>query len=229
VSTLLSVKCCVADSLEAHSSAATFYARPTLSAVERADALNAPPRMNPHLQLMCGPLLRYDTVGSDGVWYGAAMVVTADAGSQYDPHPMLHLEWDPLRPVHVNANGYQRGRSISSLPSPMSPPGATGYPQPSPYPSESTVKPSDYPPSHAYQQTDVPGHEIWVYQGPSGSFTFWRFLIQVPLGPNEMGVRYRVNMGQEIEFFVPGQNQSMRWAAHSWCVVESTPVFSLLT
>ena len=30
---------------------------------------------NPMLQLMCGPLLRYDTV-ENGVWYGAAMVVS---------------------------------------------------------------------------------------------------------------------------------------------------------
>jgi len=28
-------------------------------------------------------------------------------------------------------------------------------------------------------------------------------------------VRYRINGGQEIEFFVPGAYQNMRWAAHS--------------
>ena len=175
--------------------------------------------MRPHLQLMCGPLLRYDTV-EQGNWYGAVMVVTADAGSQYDPHPMLHVEWDPLRPVHANPSGHHRGRSLSSIPSTMSSPGVHGYPQPTVYPQpafpfERPVT-SNVQPSHAFQQADIPGHEIWVYHGTSGSFTFWRFLIQIPLGPNEMGVRYRVNKGQEIEFFVPGRNQNMRWAAHSW-------------
>lgn len=192
-----------------------------MSAVERSEALNAPPPMRPHLQLMCGPLLRYDTV-EQGNWYGAVMVVTADAGSQYDPHPMLHVEWDPLRPVHANPNpsGHRRGRSASSVPSPMPPPGVPGFPQPAAYPRPAfpfeRPAQSKFQPSHAFQQTDIPGHEIWVYRGASGSFTFWRFLIQVPLGHNEMGVRYRVNMGQEIEFFVPGLNQNMRWATHSW-------------
>ncbi|KAG8733397.1 hypothetical protein FRC11_006588 [Ceratobasidium sp. 423] len=188
-----------------------------MSAVERADALGGPPRMDPHLQMMCGPLLRYDTVDDHGIWHGAAMVVTADAGSQYDPHPMLHLEWDPLRPVHINVNGHQRGRSLSTIPSPISAvsSSASGLPPPMPYPSEPAITSQKYPPSHAYQQTDIPGHEIWVYRGSTGSFTFWRFLIQIPLGPNEMGVRYRVNMGQELEFFVPGLNQNMRWAAYS--------------
>lgn len=34
-------------------------------------------RMNPHLQLMCGPLISYYTV-KDGIWQGAAMVVSLD-------------------------------------------------------------------------------------------------------------------------------------------------------
>lgn len=174
--------------------------------------------MNPHLQLMCGPLLRYDTVDSDGVWHGAAMVVTDDAGSQYDPHPMLHLEWDPLRPVQIGTISHQDGRSMSTLASPVVSPSTPSHPQPSPY-LETSVQSDAFPPSHAYQQTDVPGHEIWVYNSPEKTYTFWRFLIQIPLGPNEMGVRYRVNMGPEIEFFVPGENQNMRWAAHSWYVM----------
>ncbi len=32
--------------------------------------------MNPILQFMAGPLLRYDTVDEDGVWHGAAMIVS---------------------------------------------------------------------------------------------------------------------------------------------------------
>ncbi|KAL1409475.1 hypothetical protein Q8F55_003458 [Vanrija albida] len=49
--------------------------------------------MQPHLQLMCGPLLSYYTI-LDGVWYGAALVVTADNGSQFEPTPWLHLRFN---------------------------------------------------------------------------------------------------------------------------------------
>lgn len=47
------------------------------------------------------------------------------------------------------------------------------------------------------------------------TFTFWRFAISVPLGPTEMKVRYSINRGQQLEFYVPGSSQNMRWAAHS--------------
>lgn len=47
------------------------------------------------------------------------------------------------------------------------------------------------------------------------TFTFWRFAINVPLGPNEMKVHYSINSGQQLEFYVPGREQNMRWAAHS--------------
>ena len=45
-----------------------------LSAVERSQYLRAV-RMNPYLQLMVGPLLRYDTVDELGVWHGACLIV----------------------------------------------------------------------------------------------------------------------------------------------------------
>ena len=47
------------------------------------------------------------------------------------------------------------------------------------------------------------------------TFTFWRFLIHIPLAQHEMVVHYSVNNGQQLEFYVPGRNQNMRWAAHS--------------
>lgn len=47
------------------------------------------------------------------------------------------------------------------------------------------------------------------------TFTFWRFLINIPLGDHEMAVRYSVNAGQKLSFVVPGRDQNMRWAAHS--------------
>jgi len=40
-------------------------------------------------------------------------------------------------------------------------------------------------------------------------------MIQVPLGPHEMKVMYNINNGPPTEFWVPGLNQNMRWAAYS--------------
>lgn len=47
------------------------------------------------------------------------------------------------------------------------------------------------------------------------TFTFWRFMIHVPLGESQMRVSYSVNNGIEMDFFVPGRMQNMRWAAYS--------------
>jgi hypothetical protein len=48
-----------------------------LSPVERSQNLNIRKRtMQPYLQFMCGPLLRYDTVDEHGVWHGAALIVS---------------------------------------------------------------------------------------------------------------------------------------------------------
>ncbi|OCF33366.1 plasma membrane protein [Kwoniella heveanensis BCC8398] len=51
-------------------------------------------RMDPHLQLMCGPLLAYYTV-QDNIWQGAALVVVRDEGSILDPSPSLDLTFHP--------------------------------------------------------------------------------------------------------------------------------------
>lgn len=49
-----------------------------LSAAERAQAFRHRKRfMDPYLQFTCGPLLRYDSVDSHGVWHGAALIVSA--------------------------------------------------------------------------------------------------------------------------------------------------------
>ena len=61
----------------------------------------------------------------------------------------------------------------------------------------------------------VTGQEIWVYGGSGGTFTFWRFLIKVPLADREMSVTYNVNNGQRMCFHVPGRQQNMRMAIHS--------------
>ena len=48
-----------------------------LSPPERSKALNFRKTvMQPYLQFMCGPLLRYDTVDEHGVWHGAALIVS---------------------------------------------------------------------------------------------------------------------------------------------------------
>jgi hypothetical protein len=46
-----------------------------LSAVERTHRFKTA-RMNPHLQFMAGPLLRFDTIDEHGVWCGSAMIVS---------------------------------------------------------------------------------------------------------------------------------------------------------
>ena len=48
-----------------------------LNPVERSERLNLKRKlMDPYLQFMCGPLLRYDTIDEHGVWHGAALIVS---------------------------------------------------------------------------------------------------------------------------------------------------------
>ncbi|KAK7689123.1 hypothetical protein QCA50_007814 [Cerrena zonata] len=181
-----------------------------LSAVERSRNFTVA-RMNPHLQLMAGPLLRYDTVDQDGVWHGAALVVTADAGSVYEPYPTLTYTWDPnanAQPMHrrtfsKSTTGLKRGPSIDLGPHPADP-YSTAFPTQ-----------GDSLDSPAALSQDEQGQELWVYCGNGGTFTFWRFMIHVPLTSHEMRVTYMVNHGQHLHFFVPARNQNMRWAAFS--------------
>jgi hypothetical protein len=46
-----------------------------MSAVERSQAFRVV-SMEPHLQFMVGPLLRYDTIDERGVWNGFALIVS---------------------------------------------------------------------------------------------------------------------------------------------------------
>ncbi|KAF8232307.1 hypothetical protein L208DRAFT_1272706 [Tricholoma matsutake] len=178
-----------------------------MTAVERSQMLRVA-RLDPHLQFMVGPLLRYDTVDEHGVWHGAALIVTADSGSIYDPHPHLTYEWDPT--LRISSHTRPAKCSFDLGPHPADP--------------HSIVLPSSPSPASYYASNDngmtnlsqsVPGQELWVYGGQGGTFTFWRFLIQIPLGDHEMAVKYSINAGQQLEFVVPGRNQNMRWAVHS--------------
>jgi hypothetical protein len=88
------------------------------------------------------------------------------------------------------------------------------------------------------RREDSYGQDIWVYAGTGGyvcqypftfrltsflppvspffsTFTFWRFMIRIPLTDHEMEITYRINNGQVMNFYIPGRNQNMRWAAHS--------------
>ena len=54
-----------------------------------------------------------------------------------------------------------------------------------------------------------------VYLGAISTYTFWRFLIQIPLSDSEMKIQYTINYGISMHFFVPGRGQTMRLAAYS--------------
>jgi len=123
---------------------------------------------------MVGPLLRsvlsplsrakdsaihsYDTV-ERGVWYGAALIVTADSGSIYDPHPLLTYEWDPTQDISS-----RHPRSTTSLdlgPHPADPHSTI-------LPSTSTITSEPAPSWEKPCREIVPGHEIYVYPGQGG-------------------------------------------------------------
>ncbi|KAF5365719.1 hypothetical protein D9758_003279 [Tetrapyrgos nigripes] len=183
-----------------------------LSAVERSRALQVA-RMTPHLQFMVGPLLRYDTIDANGVWHGAALVVTADSGSSYDPSPCTLLEWDPEKrtPSNKRAKSIRRphAQSFDLGPHPADPHSTSVI-----IANQLNGRPSQ---SHSpsAQVQNIIGEELYVHAGNGGTFTFWRFPFHIPLGPNEMVITYSINKGQKMQFFVPGRSQNMRWAAHS--------------
>jgi hypothetical protein len=133
---------------------------------------------------------------------------------------MLTYKWDPDQTVIHRPPPAQNGSSFNLGAHPADP-HSTALPSPTT---------SGFPGPNIQQQ-QVPGLEIWVYDGNGvyvglvsllqclisyfRSYTFWRFAIQVPLGLTEMQITYSINQGQELEFYVPGRNQNMRWAAHS--------------
>ncbi|KAG1718505.1 hypothetical protein EDB19DRAFT_2031186, partial [Suillus lakei] len=59
-----------------------------MPAVERSRAQRLA-RMEPHLQFMVGPLLRYDTVDETGLWRGAALIVNPHATAMAGPSAQL--------------------------------------------------------------------------------------------------------------------------------------------
>ncbi|EKD05691.1 hypothetical protein A1Q2_00015 [Trichosporon asahii var. asahii CBS 8904] len=63
---------------------------PSVADIEGAGQAGGAGVMQPHIQFMCGPLLNYYSV-VNGVWHGAALVVTADKGSILNPPPYLTI------------------------------------------------------------------------------------------------------------------------------------------
>ncbi|TFK88792.1 hypothetical protein K466DRAFT_575189 [Polyporus arcularius HHB13444] len=190
----------------------TYSMFANMSAVERSKHLRVA-RMSPYLQFMAGPLLRYDTVDEHGVWRGAAMIVTADAGSVYEPLPVLTYHWDPnFTPNgklkrHVSSRTH--GQSFDLAPHPADPLSTVS-------PGSPTNGEQNGNGFHAnIEQRRIEGQELYVYYGTGGTFTFWRFMIEIPLISHEMKINYTINNGIELTFYVPGRDQNMRWAAYS--------------
>ena len=55
------------------------------------------------------------------------------------------------------------------------------------------------------------------------TYTFWRFLIRIPLAESEMEIQYSINDGLKMDFFVPGHRHTMRLAAYSVSKVDIAP------
>ncbi|KAI1788498.1 hypothetical protein LXA43DRAFT_894527 [Ganoderma leucocontextum] len=192
----------------------TYSMFANMNAVERSKHLRVA-RTTPYLQFMVGPLLRYDTVDEAGVWRGAAMIVTADAGSVYEPHPCLTYNWDPnYTPSGVNIKRQVSSRlhsqSFDLAPHPADPMSISAHTSPE---LENGAAHNGFRAN--IEQRQVDGQELYVYYGHGGTFTFWRFMIEIPLTDHEMKINYTINNGIELNFHVPGRNQNMRWAAYS--------------
>ncbi|KAH7889248.1 hypothetical protein F5I97DRAFT_1934198 [Phlebopus sp. FC_14] len=185
-----------------------------LPAAERARTQRIA-RMDPHLQFMVGPLLRYDTVDENGLWHGAALIVTADSGSVYEPQPILTYQWDPEEHARTPASPVKSHSSFDLGPHPADPhatatSGFTTIQEPG---SPDYI---DHKGKGKEDQTQrVVGQELYVYAGNGGTFTFWRFPIQIQLGKNEICIKYSINHGMQLSFYVPAFNQNMRWATYS--------------
>jgi hypothetical protein len=77
-----------------------------LSAVERSQALRVA-RMQPHLQFMVGPLLRYDIVDERGIWNGAALVVSKYETARYSCTILFLICWNSGRfRFNIRATSY---------------------------------------------------------------------------------------------------------------------------
>ena len=152
-------------------------------------------RMDPHLQLQCGPMLRYDTC-VNGIYHAFCMIVTADTGSDYSKTPNITYRYNRSSSPASLAGQFQQSMNLQSS-------------------SGDTRQANCGGASGQESVHRVEAQKIWVYHSLTGGNSFWRFKIEVEQGEAEMPVRYRVNNGREITFFVPGREQNFRWVGHS--------------
>jgi hypothetical protein len=162
----------------------------SLTAVQRSEALRQA-RMQPYLQFMVGPLLRYDTVDGNKVWHGAVLIVStchayvpssfpwfdvlsaADSGSIYDPPPTLSYKWetDPKQGDSMSKSfGSQSVTTFSLGPHPADP--YSTIP-----PTEDGLIPNDalhHNGVDTKSETAV-GQELWVYCSIGGYDTSLNF------------------------------------------------------
>jgi len=98
----------------------------------------------------------------------SSLCIAADAGSVYDPHPYLSLEWDPDQPHPTKQNEKHKRLMSSASIGPKGMELSNGLPSvladaPS-YFSEPNEKVSRSQ-SPGGNKEVIPGHEIWVYDG----------------------------------------------------------------
>ena len=146
-------------------------------------------RMDPHLQLQCGPMLRYDTC-MNGIYHAFCMIVTADTGSDYSKTPDITYRYTPSQSL---SGAFQQSVNLQDGNGQANGGGQSGQ--------------------EIVQR--IEGQKIWIYHSLTGGNSFWRFKIEIQQGELEMPVRYRINNGREITFFVPGREQNFRWVGHS--------------
>ena len=164
--------------------------------------------------------------------------IAADAGSTYEPSPAFTYFWDPDQPTSPKQHHVGNGHSIDLGPHPADP---LAQPFLGSEGGEHFQGPN-------VQKQKVFGQEIYVYSGRGGyvhihtclarhqgscgyirTYTFWRFLIRIPLTNSEMKIQYSVNDGMEMDFFVPARNQTMRLAAYSVSYPAASPFICVLT
>lgn len=156
------------------------------------------------LNIRMGPALKYDTVDLNTyVWHGFAMIVTADETSDYSTTPTMRLTWKPYSKGSNNELHQSNGEANGVLND-----------------EGAIVKETAAQTSKAIK--------LWTFKGEHGSFTFWRFKLEVPLTDSEQKVTYSlegaahpdsappaVKEGKSNSFFVPSKTQNFRWIGHS--------------
>lgn len=145
---------------------------------------------DPSLEIKCGPLLRYSTLTSSESavsWTGSILLVTKDASSKYEPRAPFVTLWYDIYDYHHNSTAAP-GTAVTT--------------------DDAVPADSGRPVSFR-----VPGQAIINYK----EHTFWRFPLSIPITKQtgDMQVRYSVNGGSVIEFYIAGKDDGWRWCFHS--------------